>query len=194
MAIWLCKCFESVSIAKAIPSLLEQNQVASNLHQSCRFNRESDSVTVGAGRDHIVARGQRNVSIAKAIPSLLERNSLPAGSSRFSGFNRESDSVTVGAPGSYGTTNSFGVSIAKANPSLLERGLCRGHHIHPGRFQSRKRFRHCWSPRDRSYSLSLSRVSIAKAIPSLLERDSVGGGDVRGLVSIAKAIPSLLEQ
>ena len=109
------------------------------------FNRESDSVTVGAAggmwgkaatflfqsrkrfrhcwSDALwsAACNETLVSIAKAIPSLLEPPTP----------------VTV--------EEETKVSIAKAIPSLLEHG-------HDGRyvakrmeFQSRKRFRHCWS-------------------------------------------------
>ena len=61
-----------VSIAKAIPSLLEQYTVYACYLVNCGFNRESDSVTVGA---------------------LVFAPSRP----RLRCFNRESDSVTVGA-------------------------------------------------------------------------------------------------
>src|SRR5690606_29329360 len=61
-------------------------------------------------------------------------------------------------------------------------------------FQSRKRFRHCWSI---SHFIEQGHdilVSIAKAIPSLLEH-AQRVREIRYLleVSIAKAIPSLLE-
>src|SRR5690606_19045929 len=60
-------------------------------------------------------------------------------------FNRESDSVTVGA------------FLQSAHRSVYFR------------FQSRKRFRHCWSHREDWLVVIRSEVSIAKAIPSLLE-------------------------
>src|SRR5690606_33034232 len=87
-------------------------------------------------------------------PSLLERGSPgPDGRAR-SGFNRESDSVTVGA--TWATSSPV--------PSLL--------------FQSRKRFRPCWSRNTcHLYLLQVSHVSIAKAIPSLLERNMFTLGD-----------------
>ena len=61
-----------VSIAKAIPSLLELCTLSAKLERLFGFNRESDSVTVGAMSDDSKDK-QR------------------------AGFNRESDSVTVGA-------------------------------------------------------------------------------------------------
>ena len=61
------------------------------------FNRESDSVTVGAKNEPGLWRKFVQVSIAKAIPSLLERLMSKPGDSNMDGFNRESDSVTVGA-------------------------------------------------------------------------------------------------
>ena len=68
----LCKQL-SISIAKAIPSLLEP---------------------FGLGVDV----GRTRVSIAKAIPSLLERYRRGNLSSGLLCFNRESDSFSVGAP------------------------------------------------------------------------------------------------
>src|SRR5690606_7419847 len=62
------------------------------------------------------------------------------------------------------------------------------------RFQSRKRFRHCWSAGEYNRLAQELRVSIAKAIPSLVERGAHGQLRRRkASVSIAKAIPSLLE-
>ena len=135
------------------------------------------------------------VSIAKAIPSLLERGYAANVLQKATSFNRESDSVTVGAPGSISRNriassfqsrkrfrhcwsgnsevrarNLFSVSIAKAIPSLLERHVILLKLFYE-KFQSRKRFRHCWS-RLRGYiSLRGYFVSIAKAIPSLLEQE-----------------------
>ena len=138
--------------------------------------------------------GQSGVSIAKAIPSLLELTAQQRVKLHAVGFNRESDSVTVGAMG---------------------RSECR---VPQTKFQSRKRFRHCWSRASRSMVRHTSlcfnresdsvtvgasrprppaashRVSIAKAIPSLLERSVSRSSDVQFDVSIAKAIPSLLER
>ena len=181
-----------VSIAKAIPSLLEPAAAVRYGTSNARFNRESDSVTVGALRSHTTTRC-------------------------LSGFNRESDSVTVGAPDTDGGMRDeltfqsrkrfrhcwsktlpghegdrVFVSIAKAIPSLLER--CPGPQCRsivvvsiakaipsllerspaplPRRiflFQSRKRFRHCWSRFTSGLQLPTVEVSIAKAIPSLLE-------------------------
>ena len=182
-----------------------------------RFNRESDSVTVGAlpltlwprsfGRfqsrkrfRHCWSKGSGcrqcwfdKVSIAKAIPSLLEPRRFRLPVSCLWCFNRESDSVTVGAPS----------TKPKRRRTVL--------------FQSRKRFRHCWSACVAMIAGFYGHVSIAKAIPSLLEHGtkcdttfrcvfqsrkrfrhcwSHEGGEYRALaanVSIAKAIPSLLE-
>ena len=61
------------------------------------------------------------VSIAKAIPSLLEHGRPAARRGRLARFNRESDSVTVGAS-----------PFSSSTLSIIW-------------FQSRKRFRHCWS-------------------------------------------------
>src|SRR5690606_39750857 len=63
------------------------------------FNRESDSVTVGAKGWVCMPSLAFPVSIAKAIPSLLERRCIGG----------QSPAI-------------HGVSIAKAIPSLLERG------------------------------------------------------------------------
>ena len=86
-----------------------------------RFNRESDSVTVGAAADCLPCNFHIMVSIAKAIPSLLEPCDSVA-RSRWIAL----------------------VSIAKAIPSLLER-KARKLSRWTTMFQSRKRFRHCWS-------------------------------------------------
>ena len=133
-----------VSIAKAIPSLLELPDSWCTACALSGFNRESDSVTVGAV-DSAVVQGR------------VER------------FNRESDSVTVGA-------------MCQLSEALIE-----------GMFQSRKRFRHCWSLhplRVRSPFVSFNRESdsVTVGAPSLFtpERERA--------VSIAKAIPSLLER
>ena len=85
------------------------------------------------------------VSIAKAIPSLLEHHARPVWRAERRRFNRESDSVTVGAP----------------LKDVTAHDVCR--------FQSRKRFRHCWSQWSLPTAQSRMLVSIAKAIPSLLE-------------------------
>src|SRR5690606_3391210 len=85
-----------VSIAKAIPSLLELAQ-------------------------HARLPLRELVSIAKAIPSLLERAAR----------------ASI-APSPF-------VSIAKAIPSLLEPELRTNKRGKTKEFQSRKRFRHCWS-------------------------------------------------
>ena len=138
--------WEDVSIAKAIPSLLEPSSTATACHPRSCFNRESDSVTVGAV-----------ISVYHYWKAL--------------GFNRESDSVTVGAAGAGALQVIEFVSIAKAIPSLLEHALACRLSVDLA-FQSRKRFRHCWSARSCPfYPLSIP-VSIAKAIPSLLERQT----------------------
>ena len=109
------------------------------------------------------------VSIAKAIPSLLE---LQANSRRRAGIV---------------------VSIAKAIPSLLELPLVPSASFNQRTFQSRKRFRHCWSALTMAAIGHSCGVSIAKAIPSLLEPADAGRVVAIPEVSIAKAIPSLLE-
>ena len=115
----------TVSIAKAIPSLLEPPFLLAflsiaNWFQSRKrfrhcwslfavhfnsngdgFNRESDSVTVGAYALR-ASSALVNVSIAKEIPSLLERRINITVFGRCSRFNRESDSVTVGASSDVG--------------------------------------------------------------------------------------------
>ena len=63
-----------------------------------------------------------------------------------------------------------------------------------GMFQSRKRFRHCWSAHITNGTANWYPVSIAKAIPSLLERGPSPTRRRYKQVSIAKAIPSLLER
>ena len=113
---------DRVSIAKAIPSLLELKLVGGSMSNDCSFNRESDSVTVGAELPYMRRKRSHLVSIAKAIPSLLEHRSR------------------------WRTTRPGSVSIAKAIPSLLEHGKRFGRGFRIGVFQSRKRFRHCWSP------------------------------------------------
>ena len=109
-----------VSIAKAIPSLLEP------IHLWIEDGRFPVSIAKAIPslleRDKILAEQPETlVSIAKAIPSLLEPALSHLAYSALTGFNRESDSVTVGAkkrrPYPTGTLS----------------------------FQSRKRFRHCWS-------------------------------------------------
>ena len=135
----------AVSIAKAIPSLLEPAAITSlravsEMFQSRKRFRHCWSVILSQQdlADFLV-------SIAKAIPSLLELHddterltlSVFQSRKRFrhcwsvayavvityiqDGFNRESDSVTVGA--------------LEIEAILF---LCPA-------FQSRKRFRHCWS-------------------------------------------------
>ena len=120
---------------------------------------------------HAAALGNctQPVSIAKAIPSLLEHE--------------------IGVP----QVKPAIVSIAKAIPSLLEPGTaCESRRRKRG-FQSRKRFRHCWSAHSNVLSNANSNVSIAKAIPSLLEPALSQRYAFNTVVSIAKAIPSLLE-
>ena len=134
------------------------------------------------------------VSIAKAIPSLLEPSTAGVSVIACVGFNRESDSVTVGA-----------ISLWPDSRASL-------------RFQSRKRFRHCWSHFILSFSLAANccfnresdSVTVgaqhcydmyAESIGFNRESDSVTvGAQVEAWlakcgyqVSIAKAIPSLLE-
>ena len=110
----------------------------------CCFNRESDSVTVGAARKNGRSYWDA-VSIAKAIPSLLEPDAPRARCAELLRFNRESDSVTVGAFRQWLNTR------------------------YQVQFQSRKRFRHCWSQLTPGRAAEIPPVSIAKAIPSLLE-------------------------
>ena len=140
-------------------------------HPVC-FNRESDSVTVGA-KDLSMGDIDDSVSIAKAIPSLLEPSTAMCSSCAFHGFNRESDSVTVGAPAARMNTS----AISSLFQSRKRFRHCWSHidMLLPCwslMFQSRKRFRHCWSRHWPGDSVSGVTVSIAKAIPSLLERDA----------------------
>ena len=110
-----------VSIAKAIPSLLERCLRAQSNRVTYRFNRESDSVTVGARAPEPSAAQQSSFnresdSVTVGAPSRRHA------SKRIGGFNRESDSVTVGAVEVRRLANLLDeVSIAKAIPSLLER-------------------------------------------------------------------------
>ena len=188
------------------------------LYLHCCFNRESDSVTVGADEQTEIKPQVEAVSIAKAIPSLLERCRVP--------IPMFSDDVSIAKaipsllePRHWPRVHLciVQVSIAKAIPSLLELRcagqtwrIClfqsrkRFRHCWSqvaqeevfsiNRFQSRKRFRHCWSSLKYHHESKHSQVSIAKAIPSLLEPGLVNRRCTDTCrVSIAKAIPSLLE-
>ena len=133
------------------------------------FNRESDSVTVGALV--VLSKGSFKgaVSIAKAIPSLLEQRPCVVGENRdrfqsrkrfrhcwsptgistplqiAGGFNRESDSVTVGArPGDRNRVYFEGFN--RESDSVTVGATPTRYSLHLElMFQSRKRFRHCWS-------------------------------------------------
>ena len=158
-----------VSIAKAIPSLLEPRETAT------------------------IPTQIKRVSIAKAIPSLLER----VGEQRLH--------------------LQLVVSIAKAIPSLLERSVSANCASGRVMFQSRKRFRHCWSQMIADGQLevvkfqsrkrfrhcwSLLTWQTTKRTPAFQSRKRfrhcwsaapVRPSRSRRSVSIAKAIPSLLE-
>ena len=135
-----------VSIAKAIPSLLELGLERREAHIG--------PVSIAKAIPSLLERRQLRhchlrwrVSIAKAIPSLLEHGTgLAQGRSRYR-FNRESDSVTVGARQDDTRLLILPVSIAKAIPSLLE-------HVNT------------------EFAITFVTVSIAKAIPSLLEPET----------------------
>ena len=157
------------------------------------------------------------VSIAKAIPSLLE----PAGAvdmeANHGCFNRESDSVTVGAHQLAARLRNVRVFQSRKRFRHCWSGNPMGNKRTPVELQSRKRFRHCWSracppcrPQTRQFQ-SRKRFrhcwSLAWNETTLLQREcfnresdsvTVGAGTPRpdaltAKVSIAKAIPSLLE-
>ena len=110
------------------------------------FNRESDSVTVGAPgyQDwRLVGTGFNRESDSVTVGARL----ILALWGRGDSFNRESDSVTVGAHADKQPGYAVNVSIAKAIPSLLE-------------------------PTFSGRTITTLGVSIAKAIPSLLEHGS----------------------
>ena len=86
-----------VSIAKAIPSLLERLAANRTSAASRRFNRESDSVTVGADGQFVVAGSTAMFQSRKRFRHCWSENGGVLASVGFGGFNRESDSVTVGA-------------------------------------------------------------------------------------------------
>ena len=107
------------------------------------FNRESDSVTVGAPLSPLVVDNCRC-------------------------FNRESDSVTVGAWLAILPNAAERVSIAKAIPSLLERDIGDASQ-HGGCVSIAKAIPSLLEPLVDAPGAPAAGVSIAKAIPSLLE-------------------------
>ena len=112
---------DEVSIAKAIPSLLEHwREIAENLLET-GFNRESDSVTVGASVGMGCKAGLSSFNRESDSVTVGAKHPVPA-APQTGRFNRESDSVTVGAKAilAWGHWHNV-VSIAKAIPSLLER-------------------------------------------------------------------------
>ena len=110
----------AVSIAKAIPSLLERTNLPPAFATCACFNRESDSVTVGAAT--LWATSGRPLSFNRESDSVtVGAEPVRLAARKLGSFNRESDSVTVGAwLGMKQRCYNENVSIAKAIPSLLE--------------------------------------------------------------------------